>query len=97
MQDQKFLFSVQATSCKFSNIHHLNKRFPLTHTEKFCLSQNGIAREYGISLEKENYNDIGTALDFLQEKDIRVTTLQQRQCQAGKPTSKTQRCNNVSF
>ena len=78
MQDQKFLFSVQATSCKFSNIDHLSKRFPLTHTQKFCLSKNGIARQHGISLEKENYNDIGTALDFRQEKDIRVTTLQQR-------------------
>ena len=32
-QDQKSLFSVQATSCKFSNIHHLSERFALTHTE----------------------------------------------------------------
>ena len=54
----------------------MSKRFPLTHTQKFCLSKNGIARQHGISLEKENYNDIGTALDFRQEKDTRVTTLQ---------------------
>ena len=32
-QDQKPLFSIQATSWKFSNIHHLSKRFALTHAE----------------------------------------------------------------
>ena len=48
---------------------------------KFCLSKNGIARQYYISLEKEHY-DIGTHLDFRQENDIRITTLQtqQKQC-----------------
>ena len=62
---------------------------------KFCLSKNEIARQYCISLEKENYNDIGTHLDFRQENDIRITTLLQRYFQVGKPTSKTQRCDNV--
>ena len=84
-QDQKSLFSVQATRCRFSNIQHLSKRFALYIQNKFCLSKNGIARQYWISLEKENDNDIGTHLDFRQEGDIRITT------------SKTQRCNNVSF
>ena len=40
-----------------------------------CLSKNGFARHYCIPLEKENYNDIGTPLDFRQENDIRITTL----------------------
>ena len=31
-----------------------------------------------MSLEKENYNDIGTHLDFRQENAIRITTLLQR-------------------
>ena len=35
---------------------------------KFCLSKNGIARQYCISLEKENYNDIGTHLRFSSRK-----------------------------
>ena len=30
-QDQKSLFSVQATSWKFSNMHQLSERFALTH------------------------------------------------------------------
>ena len=64
---------------------------------KFCLSKIGMARKYCISLEKENYNDIGTPLEFRQENNIRITTLLQRWCQVGKPTSKTQRCNNVIF
>ena len=37
-----------------------------------------MARQYYISLEKENYNDIGTPLEFLQENNIRITTLLQR-------------------
>ena len=32
-QDRKFLFFVQATSCKSSNIDHLSEHFALTHTE----------------------------------------------------------------
>ena len=44
---------------------------------KFCLSNNGFARQYCISLEKENYNDIGTPLEFCQENDNRITTLLQ--------------------
>ena len=32
-QDQISLFSIQATSWKFSNIHHFSKRFALTHAE----------------------------------------------------------------
>ena len=40
---------------------------------KFSLSKNGIAKQYCISLEKENYNDIGTPLDFCQENDFRIT------------------------
>ena len=32
-QDQKSLFSAQAASSKFSNIHHLSERFALTHAE----------------------------------------------------------------
>ena len=31
-----------------------------------------------MSLEKENYNDIGTPLDFRQENDFRIPTLLQR-------------------
>ena len=31
-----------------------------------------------MSLEKENYNDIRTTLEFRQENDIRITTLLQR-------------------
>ena len=45
---------------------------------KFCLSKKGITKQNDISLEKENYNDIGTPLEFLQENDIRITTLLQR-------------------
>ena len=45
---------------------------------KFYLSNNGITRQYWISLEKENYNDIATHLDFRQENGIRITTLLQR-------------------
>ena len=45
---------------------------------KFCLSKIGIARKYCISLEKENYNDIGTPLEFCQENDVRNMTLLQR-------------------
>ena len=45
---------------------------------KFYLSKNGITRQSYISLEKENYNDIGTPLEFLQENNIRITTLLQR-------------------
>ena len=41
---------------------------------KFCLSKNRIARQYCISLEKENYNDIGTHLDF-QNHDVAATLL----------------------
>ena len=33
IKDQKSLFSIQTTSCKFSVIHHLSERFALTHTE----------------------------------------------------------------
>ena len=44
----------------------------------FFLSKNGIARQYCISLEKENYSDIGTTLDFRQENGIRITMLLQR-------------------
>ena len=77
---------------------------------KFYLSKIGMTRQYCISLEKENYNDIGTPLEFRQENDIRIATLLQRQCLVGKPTSKTlafrrsnddgsttlwQRCDNV--
>ena len=62
-QDQKFLFSVQATSCKFSNIHYLSERFALE-------LQGNIAY-----LWKNKINDIGTPLDFCQEKNIRITTL----------------------
>ena len=29
-------------------------------------------------LEKENYNDIGTSLEFSQEKEIKIMTLLQR-------------------
>ena len=47
-------------------------------TDKFCFSKNGIVRQYCISLEKENYNDIGTHLDFCQENGIRITMLLQR-------------------
>ena len=68
-QDQKSFFSVQETSCNFSNIQYLNERFP---------SYNGTARQYCICLEKLNYNDTGTALDFRQENDFRITTLLQR-------------------
>ena len=46
--------------------------------DKFYLSKNGTARQYCISLEKENFNDIGTYLDFGQKNDIRITTLLQR-------------------
>ena len=74
---QKSIFSVHATSCKFSNIHHLSERFALTQN-KYFLSKNGIARQYCISLEKENYNDTGTHLDFRHENDIRIKTLLQR-------------------
>ena len=42
---------------------------------KFCLSKIGMARQYCISLEKENYNDIGTPLEFL-----RKTTSGSRRC-----------------
>ena len=42
---------------------------------KYFLSKNGIARQYCISLEKENYNDIGTPLDFRQEN-----TSESRRC-----------------
>ena len=45
---------------------------------KFCLSKNGFVRQYCISLEKENYNDIGRPLDFRQDSDFRITTLLQR-------------------
>ena len=31
-----------------------------------------------MSLEKENYNNIGTYLDFRQENDVRMTTSLQR-------------------
>ena len=55
----------------------MSERFALIHTEQFLLSKNGIARQYYISLEKEDYNDIGTHLDFRQENDIRMTTLLQ--------------------
>ena len=64
---------------------------------KFYLSKKGIARQYYISLEKENYDDIGTPLEFRQENDFRITTFVQCQCQVGKPMLKTQRCDNVSF
>ena len=33
--------------------------------------------QYCISLEKENYNDIGKPLEFRQENDIRITSLVQ--------------------
>ena len=52
------------------------------------MSKNGIAGQYCISSEKENYNDIGTSLDFREENDFRITTLLQRYYQIGKPTSK---------
>ena len=64
---------------------------------QFRLSKNGIAWQYCISLEKQNYNDIRTPLDFRQKNDFKITTLLQRQYKVGNPTSKTQRCNNVSF
>ena len=59
---------------------------------KLWLSKNGIAKQYCVSLVKENYNDIGAPLDFRQENDFRITILL-----VGKPTSKTERCNKVSF
>ena len=46
---------------------------------------------------KENYNDIGTPLGFHQENDFKNTTFQQRRYLIGKPTSKIERCNNISF
>ena len=64
---------------------------------KFCLSKIGMARQYCISLENKNYNDIGTLLEFRQGNNIRITTLLQRWCQVRKRTSKTQQCKNVSF
>ena len=46
---------------------------------KFFLSKIGMARQYCVSLEKENYNDIGTPPEFRQENRRRkhdvVTTL----------------------
>ena len=64
---------------------------------QFRLSKNGIAWQYCISLGKQNYNDIRTPLDFRHKNDFKITTLLQRQQKVGNPTSKTQRCNNVSF
>ena len=75
----KDLFSIlrqQAANFQISTIWlnalHWHKQ------NKFCLSKNGIAKQYCISLEKENYNDIGRTLDFRQENEIRIKTLLQR-------------------
>ena len=37
---------------------------------KFCLSKIGMARQYSIPLEKKNFNDIGTPLEFRQENNV---------------------------
>ena len=89
------LFRQQAANFQISTIWANALHWHIQN--KFCLSKNGIARQYCISLEKEIYNDIGRNLDFRQENNIRITTLLQRWYQVGKVTPKTQRCNNVSF
>ena len=74
----------------------------------FCSSKNRIARQYCISLEKQNYNDVGTPLDFCPGNDIRITTLlpgrkndvenrtlYQREFLILVTTLETQRCDNV--
>ena len=43
LQDQKPLFSVQTTSCKFSNIHQLSERFALTHINSVYQKWNCMA------------------------------------------------------
>ena len=49
-----------------------------TYRITFVYQKIKITKQYCISLEKENYNDVGTHLDFRQENDIRITMLVQR-------------------
>ena len=67
------LFRQQAANFQISTIWANALHWHIQN--KFCLSKNGIARQYCISLEKENYNDIGTPLDFRQEN-----TSESRRC-----------------
>ena len=69
-----WLFRQQAANFQISTIWANALHWHIQN--KFCLSKNGIARQYCISLEKENYNDIGTPLDFRQRK----TTSESRRC-----------------
>ena len=69
------LFRQQAANFQISTIWANALHWHIQN--KFCLSKNGIAGQYCISLEKENYNDIETHLDFRQENDIRIATLLQ--------------------
>ena len=45
---------------------------------KFRLSKIGMARQYCISLENKNYNDIGTPLEFRQDHDVAATLMSGR-------------------
>ena len=58
---------------------------------KFCLSKNGIARQYCISLEKENYNDIGTHLDYRRK----TTSESRRYCNVNTMSENRRRKHNV--
>ena len=66
------LFRQQAANLQISTIWANTLHWHIQN--KFCLWKNGIAREYYISLEKHNYNDIGTPSDFRQENHFRITT-----------------------
>ena len=70
-------WSVNYTRSKISFLCSGNKlqifKYP-PFEQTLCIRKNRKC----ISFEKENYNDIGTHLDFRQEYDIRITTLLQR-------------------
>ena len=70
------LFRQQAANFQISTIWAKALHWHIQN--KFCFSKNGIARQYCVSLEKENYNDIETYLDFSMENEIRIMTLLQR-------------------
>ena len=53
----------------------LSERFSLTQTEKILFIKKKNCKTICIFLEKGNYNDIGTPLDFRQEKGFKNTTL----------------------
>ena len=58
---------------------------------KFCLSKNGFARQYFISLEKEHYDDTRTPLDFCQN----LTSELQRSCNVDSRSENRRRKHNV--